>query len=173
MNQQDLNLYFSTYWKSNLDLYKFSGWELINKIKPTELVLDVGCGFNEFKLHIPNLIGIDPANSNADYQITIEEFTTDVKFDVAFCLGSINFGNEATILNQIRCVVNLLNPKSRIYWRCNPGIADHNNKECTGIDFYNWSIDNHLEFSTMFGYKLDTVTWDKGKRIYAEWNRTG
>lgn len=169
MNQQDLNLYFSTVWKSNLNLYKFSGWELLNKIKSDESVLDVGCGFNEFKQYIPNLIGIDPANNNADYCTTIENFNINQKFDVAFCLGSINFGNEEIILNQIRCVVNLLKPKSRIYWRCNPGYADHNNEECTNIDFYNWSIDNHIEFSTMFGYTLGTIAWDNGNRIYAEW----
>ena len=60
----------------------------------------------------------------------------DIKFDVAFCLGSINFGNESNILNQIECVINCLNPQARIYWRCNPGLHDHGNEECETIEFF-------------------------------------
>ena len=73
MKQQDLNNYFSTIWKSNLDQYQYSGWALVNKIQSNELVLDVGCGFNEFKSRILNLTGIDPANDRADVKLPIEE----------------------------------------------------------------------------------------------------
>jgi hypothetical protein len=60
MKQTELNEYFSTKWQSNLNQYTYSGWALADKIHTNELVLDVGCGFNEFKSRIPNLIGIDP-----------------------------------------------------------------------------------------------------------------
>jgi hypothetical protein len=171
MKQQDLNNYFSTKWKSNLDQYKYSGWTLIDKIKPYELVLDVGCGFNEFRTRIPNLIGVDPANDRADVKVSIEEFKSTNKFDVAFCLGSINFGDKLTIMNQIACVVNCLTPTARIYWRCNPGYADHGNEECKDIDFYPWSIEEHIKLSELFGFKLMTCCWDNNDRIYAEWSR--
>jgi hypothetical protein len=169
MKQQDLNNYFSTIWQSDLDKYTYSGWTLINKVAHHEMVLDVGCGFNEFRSHIPNLIGIDPANDCADIKVPIEEYTPTNKFDVAFCLGSINFGSEETILNQITCIVNCLNSKARIYWRSNPGLADHNNQECNDIDFYPWTISKHAELAEKFGFRLNVARWDSHDRIYAEW----
>lgn len=171
MKQQDLNNYFSTVWQSNLKQYKHSGWALVDKIQPDELVLDVGCGFNEYKNKIPNLVGIDPANLRADFCVRIEDFRKDIKFDVAFCLGSINFGTEDNILNQISHVINCLKPRARIYWRCNPGLADHNNKECRTINFYPWSIEKHIEFAERFGFRLAVAKWDTSNRIYAEWSR--
>ena len=113
MKQEDLNNYFSTTWKSNLDQYQYSGWAIADKIQSNELVLDVGCGFNEFKTSILNLTGIDPANDLADVKLSIEEYSPPHKFDVALCLGSINFGNKLTIMNQIACVVNCLNFSSQ------------------------------------------------------------
>jgi hypothetical protein len=171
MKQSELNNYFANTWKSNLDQYQYSGWALANKIRANESVLDVGCGFNEFKPRISNLIGLDPANDRADVKLPIEEYSPPHKFDVALCLGSINFGNKLTIMNQIACVVNCLKPQARIYWRCNPGHADHGNEECKSIEFYPWSIDEHVKLSELFGFKLMTCCWDTDNRIYAEWSR--
>lgn len=175
MRQEDLNKYFSTTWRSNLAQYEYSGYALIDKIKPEELVLDVGCGFNEFKKHIPNLIGIDPANDLADVKTVIEYFAVDKsnrnKFDVAFCLGSINFGEYFNITSQIASVVMCLKPQARIYWRCNPGLKDHGNQECENINFYTWTMDDHIKFSELFGFRLDVCRWDTNNRIYAEWSR--
>ena len=171
MKKSDLNNYFSTIWKSNIDRYQYSGWAIVDKIQSNELVLDVGCGFNEFKPRILNLVGIDPANDHADYKVSIEEYSPPHKFDVALCLGSINFGNKLTIINQIACMVNCLKPTARIYWRCNPGHADHGNEACKDIDFYPWSIDEHVKLSELFGFKLMTCSWDND-RIYAEWSRS-
>ena len=172
MNQEQLNEYFATKWESNLNQYLYSGWNLINNIVDDEWVLDVGCGLNPFKGKIQNLIGIDPAFDQADYKVTINEFKTDQKFDVAFCLGSINFGSEAKIISEITSVVNLLQQESRIYWRCNPGRKDHGNLECREIDFFPWSIDIHKEFSKHFGFECVDLKWDSNHRIYAEWSRS-
>ncbi len=170
MKQEDLNNYFSTVWKSDIDQYQYSGWALVDKIQSNELVLDVGCGFNEFKPRISNLTGLDPANDRADVKLSIEEYSPPHKFDVALCLGSINFGDKLTIMNQIACVVNCLNLTARIYWRCNPGYADHGNEACKNIEFYPWSIEEHVKLSELFRFKLMTCCWD-GNRIYAEWIR--
>lgn len=171
MNQQNLNEYFATKWKSNLNQYSYSGWNLLNNIISDEWVLDVGCGPNPFKGKIKNLIGIDPAFDEADYKVTINEFKSDIKFDVAFCLGSINFGSEDKIITEINSVVNLLNKKSRIYWRCNPGRKDHGNIECEKIDFFPWTFETHEKFSDYFGFKCMNLKWDNNYRIYAEWFR--
>ena len=172
MNQEQLDKYFSSIWRSNLSQYKYSGLQLVEKIKPYETVLDVGCGFNEFKQHIPNLIGIDPANDNADVKTVIEYYDSPHKFDVAFCLGSINFGSEINIVSQITSVIACLKPKARIYWRCNPGLKDHGNKECESIEFFPWTIDKHIKYSEIFGFRLATCRWDTNNRLYVEWIKT-
>jgi hypothetical protein len=171
MNQNQLNEYFAKKWKSNLDQYQYSGWNLINKVKDDEWVLDVGCGTNSFKGKIKNLIGIDPAFNEADYKITIEKFKIDQKFDVAFCLGSINFGSEDKILLEINSLVNLLKPTARIYWRCNPGRQDHEDKMCEHIFFFPWNFNLHRKFSSYFKFECTDLKWDNNQRIYAEWNR--
>lgn len=171
-NQQLLNNYFSNNWRGHLNIYKYSGLSLAKKIKPEEWVLDVGCGINPFKQLVTNLIGIDPAFKQADYLTTIEDFQTDQRFDVAFCLGSINFGNEQNILNQIKCVDNLLNATARIYWRVNPGRKDHGNKECQNIEFFPWSKQLLHEYADKFNFTVKDIQQDLNNRIYCEWVRS-
>lgn len=175
MDQDYLNYYFGNVWHKGSNPIKtaeLSGMSLIDKIKPGERVLDVGCGINPFKEFIPNLIGIDPAFDQADYKCTIEEFETDEKFDVAFCLGSINFGDSATIERQIAKVVSLLKPDGRIYWRCNPGQQDHPSEECKKIDFFNWSVFEHVRLATKFNFRVWECMWENdNRRLYAEWIR--
>jgi len=172
MKQQELDNYFSTKWDSNLDQYKYSGWTLLDQINDNEHVLDVGCGRNPFKGKIKNLTGIDPAFDQADYKTTIENFVTEERFDVAFCLGSINFGTEEIILRQIESVVSLLKVQTRIYWRCNPGLQDHGNSECQEIDFFPWTFQHHLDYSERFGFSCPVLAWDNNNRIYAEWSKS-
>ena len=77
MDHQTLvNNYFSKIWKPKpLSVHKFSGTYILDKIKPTDKVIDIGCGANQFKPYITNLIGIDPANDKADLRLTLEEFS--------------------------------------------------------------------------------------------------
>ena len=171
MDQPTLDKYFSTHWHSNIDQYQYSGWALVGKIKLGESVLDVGCGTNPFKTSIANLTGIDPAFDQADVKCTIEEFQSNVQFNVAFCLGSINFGSDTTILRQIQCVVNLLTPRARIYWRCNPGRADHGNEHCQKIDFFNWTPELLHQYADQFGFGVADLQQDSNNRIYCEWCR--
>jgi hypothetical protein len=177
IDQQLLNIYFATAWrnrKRDFGDYRFSGFGLIDKIQPNERVIDIGCGFNPFKGHIPDLVGIDPAFPEADYQLSLEDYivaNTTSKFNVAFCLGSINFGEREHIENQIKLITGLLctDAKSRIYWRCNPGRKDHNNSECEEIPFYDWSFDEHIRLAKLFNFEITELEWDSNNRIYAEW----
>jgi hypothetical protein len=173
-DQKFLNHYFKDVWCPSTDKYIYSGYAIVDKIPKDAQVLDVGCGSNPFKGHIKNLIGIDPAHSNADIQTTIEEYTTDQRFDVALCLGSINFGNESIIAKQIECVNNLLNHRARIYWRLNPGQHDHNNAECNQIDFFPWTFEKLYEYACRYNFQqIDACIDNNGlhDRLYAEWWR--
>ena len=83
-----LHKYFSKYWDNDMKKWKYSGVQLIdevNNLKP-RAVLDVGCGYNEFKGKINNLIGIDPYNNKADLEVGTLQYRTDQKFDVILCL---------------------------------------------------------------------------------------
>ena len=175
VNQEYLNYYFGNIWHTNsnpcIQIEK-SGMLLLDKISSADQVIDVGCGTNPFKGLIKNLIGIDPAFDQADVRCGIDEFETDQKFDVALCLGSINFGDVSDIERHIAKVVSLLKPTARIYWRCNPGQQDHPSKECEEINFYPWSVSEHIRLADKFGFDLVECSWEKNnRRIYAEWTR--
>ena len=123
---------------------------------------------------IKNLVGIDPACEQADIVTTIEDYVPDRLFDVAFCLGSLNFGQGDIVPEQIQKVVNCMKPKSRIYWRVNPGLQDHDSKLCKKIDFYPWDAELLDFFAKQHNYECVEVLEDsngKNHRLYAEWIR--
>jgi hypothetical protein len=152
-----------------LTKWQYSGYSLLDKISPDESVIDVGCGQNLFKPYLPRLIGVDPATDEADYKLPILEFETDQQFDVALCLGSVQFGDIDNIRAHIHKINALLTPTGRIYWRCNekPWLPEW---------FFKWTFDLHQELADEFGYDLKDCKWDyytpeddRGYRIYAEW----
>ena len=147
-----------------LSEFTHSGLALVNKISPTESVIDIGCGQNIFKKYIPNLIGIDPVYDAADYKTDLQSFVTDQKFDVAFCLGSIHHGNEEDIEQQISRVVALLKPKARIYWRLNPYAGKFGKFE--------WTLEYSFKFAKQFNFDLVHHEWEMihtQRRLYVEW----
>jgi len=172
-NQKILNNYFSTKWlqrQPEFGNYKYSGWSLLDEIGEKESVLDVGCGNHYFRDHL-TVYGIDPANSRADEIVTIDEFQTQDQYDIALCLGSVNFGTEQDIQNQINKIISLLAPHGRIYWRCNPGRHDHGNSEFELIDVFPWSFDLHKKLAVKNNCLIKELKWDTGNRIYSEWVR--
>jgi hypothetical protein len=171
-NQSFLNNYFANNWQSSIEHYVYSGLNIIEKIPAEARVLDVGCGTNPFKGLIKNLVGIDPARQEADIITTIEDYKPTELFDIAFCFGSINFGNDITILKQISSVVNCLKEKSTIYWRCNPGLYDHKDELCEKINFYPWTFERLSFYANFFGYTMHNSARDtdgKNIRLYCEW----
>ena len=178
MDAQDrewLKNYFTYDWPSSrtagLDGYHWTGWRLIDEVAENETVLDVGCGVNPFKRHIKNLHGIDITAIGSDEQVAIEDYKPDDRFDVAFCLGSINFGTWSDIVEQVSNLSrHCMKDKSRIYWRCNPGHRDHDNENVDKVPFYNWRLEDHLILSSKFGYKLTEFMPDKN-RMYVKWQR--
>lgn len=178
-DQNLLNEYFSTKWKPNSNVHTYSAPAAIaKKILPSESLLDVGCGTNPFKSLLPCVVGIDPAFEQADIVCTIEQFATDQRFDVATCLGSINFGTEQTVRAQVAKVVSLLKPSARIYWRLNPGRKDHANSACEEIPFFPWTLEFLNELAVEHGFVQHNAQTESGPgqgrdvvRLYAEWRR--
>ena len=89
--------FFSEIWKPRTNEYEHTGWQLVeevNKLNPQK-VLDVGCGYHPFKGRIQNLVGIDPYNNQADYEVDILDYKVKSgSHDVIIALGSINFKND-------------------------------------------------------------------------------
>jgi len=162
-----LHKYFSNYWQNDMKKWKYSGVALIdevNNLKP-RAVLDVGCGYNEFKGKINNLIGIDPYNDRADMQVSAMEYKTDKRFDVVLCLGSVNFGNRDKIIAEVGRCVNLLADGGTMFFRVNPGIQ-HDKPEAQWIEFFAWNVPFIIELSEMFNLKVLDIRDDSNQRKY-------
>ena len=151
--------YFSGVWQDeDFANLKYSGYQLVDYVnsKKPKRVLDVGCGFNRFKGKIDNLWGIDPYNDAADHKISLEDYK-GAKVDIALCLGSINFGNEETIDNQIK-ILDSIWTKECIF-RVNPGISHtwRDKSLYEGVEWYPWTIDKINKISNIYQYNLECL----------------
>ena len=167
INDACLHKYFTKYWQNDMKKWKYSGLALIdevNALKP-RAVLDVGCGYNEFKGKIHNLIGIDPYNDKADLKVGLLEFKTDQVFDVILCLGSVNFGSRDKIVAEVGRCVNLLRSDGIMFFRVNPGIQ-HDKPEAYWIEFYPWNVPFIIELAEIFNLKVLDIRDDTSQRKY-------
>lgn len=176
IDKELINDYFNKYWNGGNHPFQYSNIEnILKKISDTDKVIDIGCGYNPFKPYLKErLYAIDPAIDCGDELVDIESFDPKDKiWDVALCLGSINFGDEEIIKHQIKKAVSLLSHTGLIIWRQNPGVADHNNEECKDIPFFHWTIEKNYQYAEENGCEIIFCTEeynDKGNmRIYAEW----
>ena len=162
-----LHKYFSKYWQNDMKKWKHSGLQLIdevNSLRP-RAVLDVGCGYNEFKGKIENLIGIDPYNDKADLHVSTLDYKTDQKFDVILCLGSVNFGNREKIIAEVGRCVNLLSKNGTMFFRVNPGLS-HDKPEADWIEFYAWNVPFIIELAQIYNLKILDIRDDTNQRKY-------
>ena len=162
-----MNRYFSTYWEADMKKWKYSGLSLIdevNNLRP-RAVLDVGCGYNEFRGKINNLIGIDPYNDQADWQVSTLDYKTDKKFDVILCLGSVNFGSRDKITAEVAKCVTMLADRGTMFFRVNPGLS-HPKPESQWIEFYAWNVPFIIELAEQFGLKVLDIRDDSNQRKY-------
>ena len=157
--------FFSEIWKPRTGDYEHTGWELadeINKLNP-EKVLDVGCGYHPFKGRIQNLVGIDPYNNCADYEVDILEYKVKHQYDVIMALGSINFNSRDEIESRFAHCVSLLKPGGKFFLRANPGIT---HKTGPYVEIFNWTFEVVNEFAEMYNLNLDTYKKDANDRLY-------
>lgn len=162
-----LHRYFSKHWHNDMKKWKYSGLALIdevNSLKP-RAVLDVGCGYNEFKGKIDNLVGIDPYNNEADLQVGAMDFQTDQKFDVILCLGSVNFGSRNKIIKEVGKCVKLLADGGTMFFRVNPGVQ-HDKPEADWIEFFAWNVPFIIELAEMFDLQVLDIRDDTNQRKY-------
>ena len=165
-----LHKYFGEVWQPETKKFKYSGLKVIeevNALKPRN-VLDIGCGYNEFKGKIPNLIGIDPYNTNADYEVGIIDYNTDIKFDVIIALGSINFGSTDKVFAELEKAVNLCAPGAVMFFRVNPG-HQHDKPEAKWITFYPWNSNFIMNCADYFNVDVLDLRNDSNNRMYFVW----
>jgi len=162
-----LNHYFSKHWANDMKKWKYSGLALIdevNGLKP-RAVLDVGCGYNEFKGKIKNLTGIDPYNYHADWKVSLKDYRTTIKYDVILCLGSVNFGSRSKIESEIEKCVDLLEKDGMMFFRVNPGVQ-HDKPEAKWIEFFGWNVPFIIEMAEKFNLKVLDIRDDTNQRKY-------
>ena len=162
-----LHRYFSKYWQADMKKWKHSGLQLIdevNKLRPRN-VLDVGCGYNEFKGKINFLTGIDPYNDKADIMINTIDYKPKEKFDVILCLGSINFGSQSKIETEVAHCASLLEQNGVMFFRVNPGVP-HDKPESKWIDFFAWNVPFIIELADKLNLKVLDIRDDTNKRKY-------
>jgi len=162
-----LSSYFSQVWQAEIKKYKYSGLSIIDEVNAMnpEAVIDIGCGYNEFKGKIQNLIGIDPYNKRADVKDTVVTYKTDVKYDVAIALGSINFGSTDKIITEMSAAVNLVKPGGKLYFRVNPGVQ-HIALESKWINFYDWSPVFISSIAQSLNCNVEMLRQDTNNRFY-------
>ena len=153
--------YFNGIWKdTNYQYLEHSGYSLVdyvNNQKPSS-VLDVGCGYNRLKDKIHNLVGIDPFNDAADIKVSIEEYKS-APYDSALCLGSINFGDEKTIDNQIDKLHTLW--RSKAIFRVNPGIPHAGWDDF--IEWYQWTPEKIYSIAERYKYGVECLKMEYTK----------
>jgi SAM-dependent methyltransferase len=166
IDEKVLEKYFSKIWQPQTKKYKYSGLAIVdeaNSLKPRR-VLDIGCGYNEFKGKINNLVGIDPYNSRADVNCTILDYQPENKFDLVISYGSINFGSTDKILNEISKALSITAPGGYLYFRVNPGKM-HDKPEAKWIDFFEWTPEFIMTISQFFGCEILSMHPD-ADRLY-------
>ncbi len=166
LSERYIHRFFSEIWKPRTGDYDYTGWELaeeVNKLNPKK-VLDVGCGYHPFKGRIHNIVGIDPYNNCADYQVDILDYKVKPgSHDVVIALGSINFNSRDEIEERFSACVNLLAQGGKFYLRANPGIP---HKTGPYVDIFPWSFEVVNEFAEKYNLKLETFKKDANDRLY-------
>ena len=158
--------FFSEIWKPRTNDYDYTGFQLVEEInnQNPRAVLDVGCGYHPFKGRIKNIVGIDPYNNCADFEVDILEYKVkNESYDHILALGSINFNSRDEIEARFAHCVNLLMKGGKFYLRANPGIP---HKTGPYVEIFPWSFEVVHEFADKYNLKLLKFKQDANDRLY-------
>ena len=157
--------FFSEIWKPRTNDYDYTGFQLVDEINAQNprAVLDVGCGYHPFKGRIQNLVGIDPYNNCADFEVDILDYRVKHKHDHILALGSINFNGRDEIEARFAHCVDLLDAGGKFYLRANPGIV---HKSGPYVEIFPWSFEIVNEFADKYNLKLLKFKQDANDRLY-------
>ena len=157
--------FFSEIWKPRTNDYDYTGFQLVDEINAQNprAVLDVGCGYHPFKGRIQNLVGIDPYNNCADFEVDILDYRVKHKHDHILALGSINFNGRDEIEARFAHCVDLLDVGGKFYLRANPGIS---HKSGPYVEIFPWSFEVVNEFADKYNLKLLKYKQDANDRLY-------
>ena len=166
LSERYTHRFFAEMWKPRTADYDYTGWTLVDEVNALnpDSVLDVGCGYHPFKGRIHNLVGIDPYNNCADYEVDILDYKVRAQsHDVILALGSINFNSRDEIEQRFAHCVGLLKIGGKFYLRANPGITHR-----TGpyVDVFEWSFEVVNQFAEIYNLRLDTFKQDTNDRLY-------
>lgn len=154
LSERYMKRFFSEVWQPRTNEYDHSGWALveeINRLNP-QSVLDVGCGYHPFRNRIQNIIGIDPYNNAADYEVDILDYKVRAEsHDVIIALGSINFNSKEDVEKRFAHCVNLLKTGGQFFLRANPGIPHRSGPY---VDIFPWTFEVVNEFAERYNLKL-------------------
>ena len=145
-----------------VEKYPINGKTMVDEINNLDpaLVVDLGCGLNQYKGLINNLVGVDVVGCREDItkDITdLKEHFADHTVDVILALGSINFGEDDLIRQQLTEVKRLLKPGGIAYFRANQN--DHDKDHKGDLRYYDWSKELVEYWSTQLGFEiLEEVT---------------
>ena len=165
LSERYTHRFFSEIWKPRTGDYDYTGWLLAERIaeQNPKNVLDVGCGYHPFKGRIPNLVGIDPYNNCADFEVDILDYRVKTRYDHIIALGSINFNSQDEIEERFAHCVNLLETGGYFYLRANPGIP---HKTGPYVDIFPWTFEIVNDFAEKYGLKLLEFIRDGNARLF-------
>ena len=165
LSERYTDRFFREIWKPRTGDYDYTGWALAERIaeQNPKNVLDVGCGYHPFKGRIPNLIGIDPYNNCADFEVDILDYRVKTRYDHIIALGSINFNSQDEIEERFAHCVNLLETGGYFYLRANPGIP---HKTGPYVDIFPWTFEIVNDFAEKYGLKLLEFKRDGNERLF-------
>jgi cyclopropane fatty-acyl-phospholipid synthase-like methyltransferase len=189
MNQSFEANYYLNEYQPGLGNYLKAGITLANRIKDGEQVLDIGCGNNEFKTVLNNVIGIDSFNTDADILVAFDDYVPEIIFDVVFCLGVFHFCSDEVMERRITKIKSCTKSGSRVYWRNHPvntgdpaidawatadtdkfkqiyttWLTDHNlslDSTENKFDLYPWNFEKHYVLANKFGFKVTELCYDR------------
>ena len=133
---------WATHNLSSLNLIPF-----INERNP-KLVIDIGCGKNNFKGLVPNCIGLDVSDyPEADLNMSLEEVYDRNIFqhgcaDVVMALGSLNFGTFDNIISQFGKAIDWVKPGGIFIVRVRLHLDKEEAFYTRGHQQHNWNWEN-------------------------------